>query len=200
MERGHPAMHVAKIERRHGDRVYSYWLVRRSVREGKRVRHETVANVSKLPAAAIEALRRALAGEALVAAGELFATERSLPHGHVQALLAMSSRLGLARLLDRQPSPERSRVLALICQQVLQPGSKLACTRALTQSTLAGELAVEGVDADQLYAALDWLLERQERIQRRPPPRPLRGGAPGPSRRSPPHFEGRPRPPPPPSP
>src|SRR5438128_1023413 len=177
MERGHPAMHVAKIERRHGDRVYSYWLVRRSVREGKRVRHETVANVSKLPAAASEARRRALAGEALVAAGELFATERSLPHGQVQALLAMSSRLGLARLLDRQPSPERSRVLALICQQVLQPGSKLACTRALTQSTLAGELAVEGVDADELYAALDWLLERQERIERRLARRHLGEGA-----------------------
>src|SRR3989454_1194138 len=170
-------MHVAKIERRHGERVYSYWLVRRSVREGKRVRHETVANVSKLPAAAIEALRRALAGEALVAAGELFATERSLPHGQVQALLAMSSRLGLARLLDRQPSPERSRVLALICQQVLQPGSKLACTRALTQSTLAGELAVEGVDADELYAALDWLLERQERIEGRLARRHLGEGA-----------------------
>ena len=73
-------MHVAKIERRHGERVYTYWLVRRSVREGKRVRHETVANVSKLPAAAIEALRRALAGEALAAAGEVFTTERSLPH------------------------------------------------------------------------------------------------------------------------
>src|SRR5207245_5143673 len=124
-----------------------------------------------------EALRRALAGEALVAAGELFATERSLPHGQVQALLAMSSRLGLARLLDRQPSPERSRVLALICQQVLQPGSKLACTRALTQSTLAGELAVEGVDADELYAALDWLLERQERIERRLARRHLGEGA-----------------------
>src|SRR2546428_9091508 len=190
MERSHPAMHVAKIERRHGDRVYSYWLVRRSVREGKRVRHETVANVSKLPAAAIEALRRALAGEALVAAGELFATERSLPHGQVQALLAMSSRLGLARLLDRQPSPERSRVLALICQQVLQPGSKLACTRALTQSTLAGELAVEGVDADELYAALDWLLERQERIERRGARPPPRGGAAVRSERSSPPFSG----------
>jgi hypothetical protein len=68
VERGHPAMHVAKIERRHGERVYTYWLVRRSVREGKRVRHETVANVSKLPVSALEALRRALAGEALASA------------------------------------------------------------------------------------------------------------------------------------
>src|SRR6266540_1631950 len=167
MERSHRAMHVAKIERRHGERVYTYWLVRRSVREGKRVRHETVANVSKLPPAALEALRRALAGEALVAAGELFTTERSLPHGHAAAALAMARALELARLLDRQPSPERARVLAMICQQVLAPGSKLACTRALAQSTLAQELAVEGVDADELYAALDWLLEQQERIEAR---------------------------------
>src|SRR5213593_1249982 len=108
VERGHPAMHVAKIERRHGERVYTYWLVRRSVREGKRVRHETVANVSKLPAVAVEALRRALAGEALVAAGELFATECSLPHGHARAVLTAAGRLGLARLLDRSPSRERS--------------------------------------------------------------------------------------------
>src|SRR6266511_3612194 len=167
VERSYPAMHVAKIERRHGDRVYSYWLVRRSVREGKRVRHETVANVSKLPASAIEALRRALAGEALVAAGEVFATERSLPHGHVRAVLAMAGRLGLARLLDRGPSRERSLALAMIVQRVLAPGSKLACTRQLSQSTLADELAVGDVDADELYAALDWLLDRQERIEAR---------------------------------
>src|SRR6266536_6287957 len=167
MSKQQPAMHVATIRRRHGEREYVSQLVRRSVREGKRVRHETVANVSKLPPAAIEALRRALAGEALVSAGELFTTERSLPHGHVQAVLAMAGRLGLARLLDRQPSPERARVLAMICQQVLAPGSKLACTRALEQSTLAEELAVEGVDADDLYGALDWLLEQQERIEAR---------------------------------
>jgi transposase len=160
-------MHVAKIERRHGGRVYSYWLVRRSVREGKRVRHETIANVSKLPAAAIEALRRALAGEALVAAGEVFATERSLPHGHVRAVLEAARRLGLPRLLDRAPSRERSLALAMVVQRVLAPGSKLACTRQLAQSTLAEELALGEVDADELYAALDWLVARQERIETR---------------------------------
>jgi Transposase DDE domain len=158
-------MHVAKIERRHGGRVYSYWLVRRSVREGKRVRHETVANVSKLPAAAIEALRRALAGEALVAAGELFATERSLPHGQVRAVLQAARKLGLRRLLDRAPSRERSLALAMIVQRVLAPGSKLACTRQLSQSTLGEELALGEVDSDELYAALDWLQQRQERIE-----------------------------------
>jgi transposase len=167
VERGYPAMHVAKIERRHGERVYTYWLVRRSVREGKRVRHETVANVSKLPAAAIEALRRALAGEALVAAGDVFATERSLPHGHVRAVLGAARTLGVARLLDRAPSRERSLCLAMIVQRVLAPGSKLACTRQLSQSTLADELALGAVESDELYAALDWLLERQERIEAR---------------------------------
>jgi transposase len=165
VERGHPAMHVAKIERRHGERVYTYWLVRRSVREGKRVRHETVANVSKLPAAAIGALRRALAGEALVAAGELFATERSLPHGHVRAVLQAARRLGFARLLDRAPSRQRTLALAMIVQRVLRPGSKLACARQLSQSTLAAELGLGEVDSDELYAALDWLGERQGRIE-----------------------------------
>jgi transposase len=89
----------------------------------------------------------------------------------------MARRLELARLLDRQPSPERARVLAMICQQVLAPGSKLACTRTLGQSTLAEELAVEGVDADDLYGALDWLGERQQRIEARLARRHLAEGA-----------------------
>src|SRR6266702_5763149 len=89
----------------------------------------------------------------------------------------MARRLELARLLDRQPSPERSRVLAMICQQVLRPGSKLAGTRAFGQSTLAEELSLEDVDADELYAALDWLGERQERIEARLARRHLAAGS-----------------------
>ena len=170
------AMHVATIKRRHGDREYVSHLVRRSVREGKRVRHVTVANVSKLPAVAIEALRRALAGETLVSPGEAFRVERSLPHGHVACCLLMASRLGLARLVDREPSVERSRVVAMVIQRVLKPGSKLDCTRALSQSTLGEELAVEGVDADELYAAMDWLLPRQARIEAALARRHLREG------------------------
>jgi transposase len=158
-------MHVATIRRRHGEREYVSHLVRRSVRVGKRVQHVTVANVSKLPPAALEALRRALAGETLLSSGEAFRVERSLPHGHVQAALLMAGRLGLARLLDREPSVERARVLAMIVQRVLKPGSKLDCTRALAQSSLAEELGVEGVDADELYAAMDWLFLRQGRIE-----------------------------------
>jgi hypothetical protein len=151
-------------------------LIRRSVREGRRVRHETVANVSKLPPAALDALRRALAGQALVAAGEAFEIERSLPHGHVAAVLAACRRLELARLLDRARSRERSLVLAMVAQRLLEPGSKLACARALGRSTLAEELDVAGATEDELYAALDWLEARQERIEDRLARRHLRAG------------------------
>src|SRR5438128_2669151 len=108
------AMHVAKIRRRHGDREYVSHLVRRSVREGKRVRHETIANVSRLPAEAIEALALALKGVRLSPAGEAFRIERSLPHGHVEAVLGAAVRLSLARLLDREPSRERELCVAMI--------------------------------------------------------------------------------------
>lgn len=169
-------MHVATIRRRHGDRVYESHLIRRSVREGKRVRHETIANVSKLPPAALDALRRALAGETLVSGEQVFAVERSLPHGHVAAVLAACRRLEVARLIDRVPSRERSLVVAMIAQRVLEPGSKLACTRALGRSTLAAELDVCGADEDELYAALDWLAERQQGIERRLAGRHLKAG------------------------
>jgi len=79
-------MHVATIRRRHGDRVYESYLIRRSFREGDRVRHETIANVSRLPPDALDALRRVLAGEVLVSGDDAFTIERSLPHGHVAAV------------------------------------------------------------------------------------------------------------------
>jgi Transposase DDE domain len=157
--------------------VYEAHLLRRSYREGGKVKNETLANLSRLPRETIELVRRSLRGEQFLSSVDGFEVCRSLPHGHVAALLGMARQLELARLLDRQRSPERSRVLALICQQLLAPGSKLACTRALSQSTLAQELAVEGVDADQLYAALDWLGERQQPIEARLARRHLGEGA-----------------------
>ena len=147
--------------------MYEAHLLRRSYREGGKVKNETLANLSRLPRETIELVRRSLRGEQFLSSVDGFEVERSLPHGHVAAVLGLARRLELARLLDRSPSPERARVLAMICQQVLAPGSKLACTRALTQSTLAEELAVEGVDADGLYGALDWLGQRQSRIEAR---------------------------------
>ena len=169
-------MHVAKISRRHGDRAYDSYLVRRSVREGRRVRRETVANVSQLPPEAIEALTLALKGVALVPAGEAFEIVRARKHGHVEAVLAAARRLGLARLLDRAPSRERDLCLAMIAGRVLAPVSKLACTRQLDSCTLGEELGVAGAVHDELYGAMDWLLERQDAIEQRLARRHLKEG------------------------
>jgi len=158
-------MHVAKIERRHGERVYTSHLVRRSVREGKRVRHETLANISRLPAEAIEAVRRVLQGEALLTAGEAFRIERSLPHGQVAAVLGTLRRLGLERILGRERSRERDVAVALVCERLLRPGSKLSATRQFALTTLGEELQVEGASEAELLSAMDWLLARQARIE-----------------------------------
>lgn len=158
-------------------REYVTHLLRRSYREQGKVKKQTVANLSHLPEETIELVRRSLRGEFFLAADEEFALERSLPAGHVDALLAAGRRLGLARLLDRSPSRERSLCLAMICQRVLRADSKLATARALGQSTLASELGVEGADQDDLYAAMDWLGERQERIEERLARRHLGDGA-----------------------
>jgi transposase len=176
MARAVGAMHVAKISRRHGDREYDSYLVRRSIREGRRVRHETVANVSQLPPEAIEALTLALKGVTLVPAGEAFEIVRARKHGHVEAVLSAARRLGLARLLDREPSRERDLCLAMIVGRVLEGGSKLACTRQLHACTLGEELGVEGAVHDELYGAMDWLLERQSAIEQRLARRHLKDG------------------------
>jgi transposase len=160
-------MHVVTNTVRRGDREYSSTLLRRSFREGGKVKKETLANLSHLPAEAIELVRGALAGRRYVEADAAFDIERSLPAGHVQAALVMARRLGLARLLERAPCRERDLCLAMICQRVIAPASKLQTVRALSQSTLVSELGVDGVDEDDLYAALDWLLERQARIEDR---------------------------------
>jgi transposase len=160
-------MHVAKISRRHGEREYNSYVVRRSVRDGRRVRHETIANVSRLPPEAIEALTLALKGVRLVPAGEAFEIVRARKHGHVEAVLAAARRLGLARLLDRAPCRERDLCVAMIVGRVLDPGSKLACTRQLEVCTLGEELGVQGAVHDELYAAMDWLVERQDAIEQR---------------------------------
>src|SRR2546428_324795 len=167
MARRGAAVHVVTTRRSYKGRVYETTLLRRTFREGGKVRTETVGNLSHLPAEAIELVRRSLRGERFLATAESFEVERSLPHGHVAAVLAMARSLELARLLDREPSPESARVLAMVVSQLLSPGSKLACTRALSQSTLAEELSLEDADADDHSAALDWWSERQQAIERR---------------------------------
>ena len=160
-------MHVVTNRVRHGEREYSSTLLRRSYREGGKVKKETLANLSHLPPELIELIRGALRGQRYLPAEQAFEIERSLPAGHVRAALVMAQRLELARLFDRAPSRERDLCLALVCQRALAPASKLATARAFEQSTLAGELGVAGADEDDLYRALDWLGERQARIEDR---------------------------------
>lgn len=169
-------MHVTTTTRRVGDREYQATLLRRSFREDGKVKKETLANLSHLPAEVIELIRGALRGVRYVAADDAFAIERSLPAGHVAAALARARRLELARLIDRSPSRERDLVMAMIAQRVIAPASKLATSRLLSLSTLADELAVTGADEDELYRALDWLGERQARIEDRLARRHLKAG------------------------
>jgi transposase len=160
------AVHVVTNRRQGKHREYVTHLLRRSWREGGKVRNETVGNISHLPEEVVELVRAALKGERFVAFDERFRIERSLPAGHVEAALFMARRLELSRLLDRHACRERALCLAMILQRLLSPGSKLAMTRTFQQTTLASELSVEGADEDELYDALDWLLARQQRIER----------------------------------
>jgi hypothetical protein len=160
-------MHVSTTTRRSGDREYTATLLRRSYRQDGKVKKETLANLSHLPPEAIDAIRRVLAGETLVGAEDAFEIERSLPAGHVNAALAMARRLELPRLLDRSGCRERDLCMAMILGRVICPGSKLGMVRTLGQSTLAEECNVVGADEDDLYAAMDWLLERQDRVEDR---------------------------------
>ena len=160
-------MHVVTTERRSGEAVYNATLLRRSYREGGKVKKETLANLSHLPPEAIDAIRRVLRGETLMSVEDAFETVRSLPAGHVNAALLMARRLGLAGLLDPRASRERDLCMAMILGRVIKPASKLGTVRALSRTTLAEELGVVGCDEDELYGAMDWLLGRQERIEDR---------------------------------
>ena len=144
-------------------------LLRESSREGGKIRKRTLANLSALPPEAIEVLRRVLKGETLVRAGESVRVERSVPYGHVAAVLGTIRRLKLDQVLGAKRSPERDRVLAMVVARVLAPDSKLATARGLGEESafaaLSHALGLEGVSADSLYRALDWLLERQPAIE-----------------------------------
>ena len=153
-------------------------LLREGRREGKKVHKRTLANLTHWPKDKIERLRRVLKNEPLVHPDQLFLIERSLPHGHVEILLEVVRKLKLPALIDPRPSPQRDRVLAMILQRLLYPASKLATTRLWHSTTLAEELSLEDTDEDDLYEAMDWLLERQDRIERKLAKRHLAEGDP----------------------
>ena len=171
------AVHVVTTRRRYKGRVYSTHLLRRSYREGAKVKNETVGNLSHLPEPLIEVIRRALHGETFVAVGERLQILRSRPHGHVQAVRAAMQRLGLESLIASRPSPERDRVCAMVAARVLAPHTKLATTRWWSTTTLAQEYGVEGANENALYTAMDWLLERQGAIERKLAARHLQEGS-----------------------
>jgi transposase len=142
-------------------------LLREGWREHGKVHKRTVANLSRWPEDKIDSLDRVLKGERLVNPKEAFLIERSLPHGHVEAILGTIRAIGLDKLISAKRCRQRDLTLAMIAERLICPSSKLATTRLWHTSTLAQELAVEDATEDDLYQALDWLLERQPRIEKR---------------------------------
>jgi hypothetical protein len=164
-------MHVARTPSKYVDKAghvhrYESVLVRRTYRDGAKVRHETLANLSKLPAEVIAAVEATLKGQPLVPAEAVCTITRSLPHGHVAAVVAMAHRLGLPTLLG---PAGRSRDLALgvIIARVVRPTSKLSTLGWWSDCTLGEDLDVAGASTDEIYAAMDWLVERQNRIEKK---------------------------------
>ena len=171
------AVHVATTKRVYKGKTYVTHLLRRSIRKGKTVTHETLGNLSHLPDHLIEIIKRSLKGEAFVPAAEAFRITRSLPHGHVEAVLTMIRKLGLEELIASEPSPQRDLVIAMIAERLLFPSSKLAHTRHWHCTTLAEEMDVAYATEDHLYEAMDWLLKRQGAIEKKLARRHLGEGA-----------------------
>jgi Transposase DDE domain len=157
------------------DRTYERHLLRRSYRDGGKVRKETLANLSHLPPEAIAAVRAVLAGKTLVDADGAVEVERSLPHGHAAAVHAMAGKLGFPALLG-PPCPERDLAYALVISRVLRPASKLSTATWWGDMTLGADLGVAGACTDEVYAAMDWLASRQDGIEKQLARRHLREG------------------------
>lgn len=144
-------------------------LLREGWREGRKIRKRTLANLSHWPPAQLDLLRRVLKGETLVSPSQALQLSRSLPHGHVAAVLGTLRRLGLENLLDRKQHRRRDLVVAMIAARLLEPRSKLATARGFrpqtASSSLGQVLELNTADEDDLYQAMDWLLPRQQRIE-----------------------------------
>jgi transposase len=153
-------------------------LLRESFREGKKVRKRTLGNLSKLPMDKVEAIRRVLKGEQLVSTDDLFeiVENGSRSHGNVEAVLTAMRRLGFERLLCSRQSPMRDLVVAMVAARILKPRSKLATTRWWAGTTLPDMLGIGDPDEDDLYGAMDWLLERQDSIENKLATRHLKEG------------------------
>lgn len=151
-------------------------LLRESYRDGAKVGKRTLANLSSLSATQVDAIRAILRGEDLRPVAQCFEVTASHAHGHVQAIALAMQRLGFASLIGAHSSRERDLVLAMVASRILAPSTKLATTRWWHTTTLAEEFDVVDADEDDLYAAMDWLLERQDAIQKKLAARHLQEG------------------------
>jgi transposase len=175
------SMYVTEIPNRNSPPAI---LLRESYRVDGKVKTRTIANISHLRPAQIDALRASLSGSAPAAGLPLpdaFHIERSRPHGHVAAVLGSLRKLQLPAIVDPRSSRQRDLVLAMISARILDPASKLATARGLHSDTLhssLGEaLSLDSADETGLYAAMDWLLARQPRIEQELAKRQLQDGA-----------------------
>lgn len=168
--------HVVTTTRHYKNQVYRTHLLRRSYREDGKVKNETLGNLSHLPEPLIDIIRRSLQGETFVPLAQAFEITCSRPHGHVQAVSLAMQRLAFASLIGSRPSRERDLVLAMVASRIVHPDTKLATTRRWHTSTLAEDFGVADADENDLYAAMDWLLARQDTIQKKLAARHLRAG------------------------
>jgi hypothetical protein len=170
-------VHVATTSRVYKGKTYVTHLLRRSIRRGKTVTHETLGNLSHLPEHVIDIIKRSLKGETFVPATEVFRITATRAHGHVEAVLTMIRKLGLEEVIASKRSRERDLVVAMIAERLLFPSSKLAHIRHWQGTTLAEELDVATATEDHLYEAMDWLLKRQVAIEKKLAQRHLGEGA-----------------------
>jgi hypothetical protein len=169
MSRRGSAVHVTTTSRHYTgkdgqEKLYQTVLLRRSYRQDGKVRNETLANLSHLPAPAIDAIRSVLDGKALIEAGAGVTVLRSMPHGNAAAVHAAARQLGFPAILG-PACPERDLAHALILSRVARPASKLATISWWQDSTLGADLGVAGASTDDAYAAMDWLRGRQDAIE-----------------------------------
>lgn len=168
--------HVVTTTRKYKDRVYHTHLLRRSYREDGTVKNETLGNLSHLPDELVDIIRRYLQGEAFAPVAQAFEITRSRAHGHVQAVETAMQRLGFASLIAAKPCRERDLVLAMVASRIVAPQTKLATTRWWHTTTLAEDFVVSDASESDLYAAMDWLLQRQGTIEKKLAARHLSAG------------------------
>ncbi len=157
-------VYISRVKNRNGAITV---LVRESYREDGKVKKRTIANITGLPKEVQESIGRQLKGEDRASASGAFDVVESKLHGHVQAVRAAMKALKFDALISPSRTKERQLVLAMIAARILDPGSKLATTRAWSATSLPQELGISDATEDDLYRAMDWLLEEQPRIQRK---------------------------------